>query len=761
MSLTADVLSDLEASPWYRGQVVHVERQAGRASRHRRPAAPLAPELAGMIDRLGIELYEHQAQVIDRWRDGADVLIATRTSSGKSLAYNLAAAESLLADRRATALYLFPTKALAHDQLEHLVRLDAEAGLRARPAAYDGDTPRSERARIRAQSRVIVTNPYGLHEYLPQARTLQRFLGDLAVVVVDEAHRYRGVFGSHVSLVLRRLQRLCQRLGARPRFVLASGTIANPGAHAADLIGRPVSVVTGDGATSGERAVALWDSMADPDRSAALQAAELVATLARGGRRTLCFTGSRIGAELVAGWAAERARPCAISPYRAGFTPAERRDIEQRLRRGHLHAVVSTNALELGIDIGGLDVVVLTGYPGTVASTWQQIGRAGRAGQPSLAVLVAGSDPLDQYLVRRPQALFGAPVERSVVSLTNPEVLAGQVLCAAAELPVGEADQTYFGTGLPGVLDDLEREGLVAPGPAGHTFSGGFRPASAVRLDGQAEGSVEVRVDGEVIEVLERWRALREAHEGAILVHRGQRYRVGHLDLEAGRARAEVISTREHTEAIVAKEHRLGRPDTTRPAGRWQLSLGAVEIHQQVTGYKLRRGDEVVAACPLTMPAAELHTRAVWMVPEWMVPDGASPAPEGGAGARRGLLGALHAAEHAMIHAMPLLAMCDRGDAGGLSTLAHPGTGTPMIIIYDGREGGAGVADMAYECFGDLVRIAADMLDSCDCERGCPRCVYDRACGSENEPMDRRGGVDVLRSMGAPMATGSPARGSR
>lgn len=732
-----DFLAGLARHPWYRGQVVHVERQPARPARHATPDTPLSDALDRHLAGAGIDLYTHQAETVDRWRHGDDVLVATGTASGKSLAYNLVVAEALLADPAATALYLFPTKALARDQLQRLGELDAALRLSARPAAYDGDTPRGQRARIRRESRLIVTNPYGLHEYLPQFTALQRFLGNLAVVVVDEAHRYRGVFGSHVALVLRRLQRICSRLGAHPRFVLTSATVANPAQHGQALVGRPVGVVDDDGGPRGDRAVALWDSLRDPERSAAAQAATVVASLARSGLATLCFTGSRVGAELVAGWAQSQVPDRAVSPYRAGYTPVERRRIEQQLRDGTLDAVVSTNALELGVDIGGLDAAVLVGYPGTVASTWQQAGRAGRAGQPALAVLVAGDDPLDQYLVRRPATLFGAPVEHAVVSLTNPDVLAGQVLCAAAELPVRVGSEAAaFGAGLPGVLDALGHAGLVSELPTGHVFTGTFRPAAAVRLDGRGDGSVEVRAGGELVEVLERWRAVRQAHDGAVLLHRGQRFRIRRLDLEAGYADAEPLATAEHTEPTVSRDVTLGDSEATRATGSWSLHLAPVVISQTVVAYKLKLGDEVLDTAPLDLPPVELVTRALWASPPVGYAERLARCHDP--------LGSLHAAEHALIHAMPLLAMCDRGDVGGLSTTSHLAAGGPMLLLYDGHPGGAGVVDVAYERFDELVALAADMVDSCDCGSGCPRCVYDRNCGSDNQPMDRRGAVVVL-----------------
>ena len=733
------LLAALRSRRAYRDQIVHVERVPGRPARHRATAAPLPPAAQRYLDRRGIELYRHQALAVDAWRAGHDVLLATRTASGKSLAFDLAMAEALQADPNATALYLFPTKALARDQLAHLAVFDRELGLGARPMAYDGDTPQDQRARARSTARLICTNPYGLHEYLPQNRSLAKFLSGLAIVVVDEAHHYRGLFGTHVALVLRRLQRICARLGATPRFVLASGTIANPGEHGAALIGRPVAVVDDDGAEVGQRVVALWDSLADPNLSAITQAAGVVATLARRHCRTLCFTGSRLGVELVGAMAADRAPEAAISPYRAGFTPAERREIEQQLRDGQLDAVVSTNALELGIDIGGLDSVVLTGYPGTVASTWQQIGRAGRGGQDSLAVLVAGDDALDQYFVRRPEILFRAPVERAATSLDNPNILTGQVLCAAAELPLGPDDPGLFGPGYAASVADLEGEGLISRAPAGLIFAGGFRAAGVVRLDGRADDAVEVRVDGEVLEVLERWRAMRSAHEGAILIHRGQRFRIRGLDLDGGRAEAELVAGHDHTESVAARDYRLAEPDQVRRAGDWELRLGDAWIRQQVTAYKRHDHGQVVATVPLDLPPVDLQTRAVSMSV------GADRLAEILSG--RGAPGSLHAAEHGLIHAMPLLAMCDRNDACGISTVLDAATGDPLMLLYDGHAGGAGIAELAFDRFADLAGITLSMVESCDCELGCPRCVYDRNCGNGNRPMNRPGAVAVLGSL--------------
>lgn len=730
-------LGALAAEPWYQGQIVFVENQTSAPARHRGPAAPLAAPLGTYLEAEGIELYTHQAEAVDRWRGGADLVIATRTASGKSLAFNLCVATTLLQTPAATALYLYPTKALANDQLTTLVDFDAAVGLDARPATYDGDTPQSARARIRRTSRLIVSNPYGLHEYLAQPLTLQSFWSNLAVVVIDEAHRYRGVFGTHVAFVIRRLMRVVERFGAHPRFIAASATVANPGEHVGRLVGRDVAVVNDDGGARGPRTVALWDSMADPGRSPMTQAAHVVASLAGAGQRTICFTGSRVGAELVARWSSDLVADRRISVYRAGLRPEERRQIEHELRTGALDAVVSTEALELGIDIGGLDAAVLVGYPGTIASTWQQMGRAGRALQPSLGILIADEEALDQYLVRRPATIFGAPVERAVVALDNLEVLTGQVMCAAAELPIAESESKRFGTGLSGVVQGLCTARLLAPASRGFMFTGTFRPASVVRIDGRSDESVEVRVDGELIEVLEQWRAHREAHPGAVLLHRGQQYRITRLDLAAGVAEAVPVTWAEHTRATLARTFQLGDVSTQRTVGAWTITLGDAHVSTKVVGYKVMRGNQVVSIQPLDLPAVGLDTRGLWLRRS----DPHAGPPLSG----RVLLGALHAAEHALIHAMPLLAMCDRGDAGGVSTLTYQGNEGPLVLLFDGYTGGSGIVEAAYEHFDELVALTLDMVSSCDCGRdGCPRCCWSKLCGSDNEPMDRWGAIQLL-----------------
>ncbi len=729
----------LEDQYFYRNNIVHRRRESAATPLFRQPKRPLDVRFVRYLDEKRLELYASQADTIDAFRAGHDVVIATSTGSGKTLGFNLCVGELLAVDRQATALYVYPTKALTHDQAERLAELDEATGLGAHPATYDGDTPAARKARAREESRILLTNFWGLHEYLPQVSSLQRYLSKLAVVVIDECHLQRGIMGTHVAFVVRRLQRLCNRLGASPRYLLASGTIANPGEHAAALIGREVYVIDGNGSGRGARTWLLWDTMADPDRSLTTQAAAVTAALAKAGYGTITFCGSRAGAEFVAHRASELSAGAPIGVYRAGLLPRERREVESKLRSGDLSAVVSTNALEVGIDIGSLDVAVVAGYPGTLSGLRQEVGRAGRAGQDSTALLMCDRDPLDQYWVRCPDALFGAPVERAVISLGNKEVLRGQALCAAAELPVKAEESGRFGVGLTAAVEALVEEGQLRQVRGAWVYVGSDRPASLVRIDSRRDDSIEVRVADELVEIMERHRALREAHSGAILFHGGSRLRVISLDLARAIATAEAIEAREHTRPIEVRSFALGTVEVERPLGNWRISLGPVQVWTQVIGYKIFVGDELVGMEGLDLPQSELSTRGLWLSPI----DPETPAKT----LEQRLLGSLHAAEHGLVHALSFLAMCDRGDAGGLSTVAHRFGNGCLVLLYDGHEGGSGIVEMAFDRFEELTALTLEMISGCDCELGCPRCVFDRLCGDDNQPMDRPGAVEVLSSL--------------
>ena len=701
--------------------------------------------------------WSHQRAAIDLATAGQHVVLATGTASGKSLGYLapvLSAASEGAATpggRGATAIYLAPTKALAADQLARIGSL-AVPGVRA--ATYDGDTPPDERRWIREHANVVLTNPDLLHHsLLPGHERWSRFLRSLQYVVVDECHVYRGVFGSHVAAVLRRLRRVAARYGASPTFVLASATVSDPATHASRLIGMPVAAVTEDGSPRGAMTFALWEPATDDGhrRSATTEAAEILAQLVLDGVQAVAFARSRAGAEALATNARRRveaedpARAPGVAAYRGGYLPQDRRLLERGLRDGTVRGLAATNALELGIDVSGLDAVVMAGWPGRRASLWQQAGRAGRSGEPSLAVLVAADDPLDTYLVRHPEAIFGAPVEATVMDPHNPHVLAPHLAAAAAELPLGEDDLAMFGPEARRLLDVLVARGILRRRPSGWFWAREDRPAEHISLRGASDvvAVVEART-GRVLGTVDEAAAHAQVHTGAVHVHQGDTWVVTDLDLEARVAHVVRGDPGWSTHAqSVSRFDILGRERSERRA-RVEVCFGSVRVTTQVTGFMRRLpSGEVLGTHPLDLPERSLTTKAVW----WTVP--ADVLTAAGVEETR-VPGALHAAEHAAIGMLPLVATSDRWDVGGVSTALHPDTGEPTIMVFDGYPGGAGFAERGYSAFEAWARATRDAVLGCRCATGCPACVQSPKCGNGNEPLDKAGAVTVLELALAP-----------
>ncbi len=723
--------------------IAHIERMPGRAAEYAIPSRPLPEPLAGWLAREGIRLYTHQVRALDTVREGRDLVLTTPTASGKTLAFTLPVLEALVRNPAATALYLYPTKALANDQLRVLLSAEAATCLSIAPAVYDGDTPASRRPGIRQRSRIVLSNPYELHQVLPWHAKWHRFLAGLQVVVVDEAHRYRGVFGANIALLLRRFQRVCRHHGGNPVFVLSTATLANPEEFAATLTGRSAVLIGESGAPQGSREFVLYNPSAAGARSTLTDAKRLFVDCVDRGLQTLCFAPSRKSAELIGAWAREGlADPDLVATYRAGYLAEERRGIERGLKEGRLRGVVTTNALELGIDVGGLDAVVIAGYPGSVSATWQQAGRAGRTGGPSLAVLVANEGPLDQYYMRHPAAFFGRPHEHACLDPSNPAVLAGHLLCAAAELPLTDADQALFGEGLAALLGPLRDHHLLRATPYGHVYCGPGRAVAAVDLAGGAEDRFTVVADGHLLETLDRDHAYREAHSGAVLLHQAETYRVTAMDLAARECTAEAIEVDYQTAPLFSTAITPGTPDEEHRHGAFTVRTGEVTVVQEFGGYRIRRYGETVAVIPLDLPPLSFETTGCW----WTFPPGL-PAALTAAGLDPA--GALHGAEHALIACLPIHLLCDRADLGGFSTLqfSSPGAngdGCPAICVYDGATGGAGLARTAAALLPEVAATARALVADCPCEDGCPSCIYSPKCGNDNQPLDKAGAVAVL-----------------
>jgi len=668
------------------------------------------------------------------------VMVTTGTASGKTLAFNLPVLDALARQPKTRALYLYPTKALAQDQFRTL------SGYRVpklKPAIYDGDTPTEQRWQIRKWSNVILTNPDMVHiGLLPNHDRWGDVLANLRYIVVDEAHVYRGVFGSHVANVLRRLRRLARVYGSEPQFLLASATISNPGELGASLLGAPVTVVGDDAAPRAERTILLWNPpLLDEEMglrgSALAEAAKLQASFVERGLRTLTFAKSRKAAELIHRFTAERlGDDTHLSPYRAGYTAQQRREIERRLSEGDLLGVSATNALELGIDVGLLDVVISVGFPGTVASLRQQWGRAGRRGN-GLAVLVASEDGLDQFFMREPDKLLGRRVEAAILDHANPRVLAGHVRSAAYEAPLTDDDAAILG---PKALAAARHDPELKQTPAGIVWAGKEHPAAHVSLRSSEPDAFSI-VDGStgaVLGVVERSRAYSTVHEGAVYLHMGESFLVRELNLNTMYAVVEPFNGNWYTQAKKDTMTQIVEPRRS----EWRLGMevffGEIEVTEQVVAYerKTLSSQERIELVPLELPPTTFATEAIWYLP--------SPHHLAEVDEMPKLLGTLHAAEHAMIAILPLWAMCDRWDIGGLSTNIHPETGRPTVFIYDGHPGGVGITERGFDQFEGWVADTAAMIRGCPCSDGCPSCVQSPKCGNLNDMLDKAGALTFL-----------------
>jgi DEAD/DEAH box helicase domain-containing protein len=733
------------------GRIVAESSEEARDAQSVAIPGSLHPGLVEALRRCGIErLYSHQSQALEA-AASSNLVITSGTASGKSLAFNLPVLDAIARDPKSRALYLYPTKALAQDQARKLAEL-RPPGLRE--AIYDGDTPREERPAIRRRNNLVLTNPDMLHiGVLPHHRSWGDFLSNLSWVVVDEAHTYRGVFGSHVANVLRRLRRVARAYGAEPRFLLASATIANPVELAEELVGELFRPIADDGAPRTGREIAMWnppliDKASGTRRSPLSEAAELLVELVSHGVRTICFLKSRRGIELIQRFARDgleaRGRPelaQRIAPYRGGYTPQQRREIEARLASGELLAVVATDALELGIDIGELDAALCVTFPGTVASLRQMWGRAGRR-RRGLAIYVAGQDALDQFFCRHPDEFIGRPVEAAILDHESEQIAARHLVAAAYELPLGDEDAEIFGEGWR-----HRAEGLAAAGElrrAGGRLlprSGEF-VASRIALRSASADSVAVieRDSGEMLGMVEAERAFTTIHPGAVYLHLGRSYEVEQLDVRGRRAIVSRFDGDWYTRPKKETEIYIERIREQRSTAGVELHFGDVSVSEQVIAFqRVSISDqEPIDVVALELPEQHFVTQALWYV----LPDelsGALPPDV--------LLGALHATEHGQIAVLPLIAMCDRWDIGGLSTSVHFQTGRSTIFIYDGHPGGVGITLRGYRQFERLLGDAERLIAECPCESGCPSCVQSPKCGNLNEPLHKAGALELMRSM--------------
>ncbi len=755
-------------------RLTHVHRIAAREAILADWPDWVSPTVYAALSQAGVtSLWAHQREAADAAHAGEHVVLSTGTASGKSLGYLLPVVSDLVdgssapTGRAATALYLSPTKALAQDQL---ARLEALALPGLRPATYDGDTPLEERRWIRDHGNYVLTNPDMVHHsLLPGHEHWAPFLRSLRYVVIDECHVYRGVFGSHLALLLRRLRRVAARYRSYPTFVLASATVAEPGTHASRLVGMPVRPVTVDGSPRAAMTFGLWEPAlleGTPEhgldsgprrRSAVAESAWLLADLVGQGVQTVAFARSRSGVEVVAAAARGHLRQVdpalegAVAAYRGGYLPEDRRELERSLRSGRLVGLAATSALELGIDVSGLDAVLLAGWPGTRSSLWQQAGRAGRAGAESLAILVAADDPLDTYLVHHPEAIFDAPVEAAVLDPGNPYLLGPHLASAAAELHLTEDDEVLFGPGMWPLLDELVAAGMLRRRPRGWFWARADRASDHLSLRGSGETVRIVEAQtGRVLGTVDESRAHGAVHTGAVYLHQGDPYVVTELSLEDSSALVVAGDPGWSTQARSVTAFDIVSVERSQDWGAVQCHFGPVQVHTQVTSF-LRRlpTGQVLGEHPLTLPTRTLTTKAMW----WTLPVEVLAAAGIG---EADIPGSAHAAEHAAIGMLPLVATSDRWDIGGVSTALHPDTGMPTILIYDGHPGGAGFAERGFVAVRTWLGATRAAIVACGCATGCPSCVQSPKCGNGNEPLDKAGAVLLLDVTLAAAGTADP-----
>jgi DEAD/DEAH box helicase domain-containing protein len=741
-------LRAIQADPNYRGQIAHVERLVARPARYAEPEQPLAAPLPAVLGRLGIErLYIHQARAVDLARDGRDTVVVTATASGKTLSYNLPVLEEWLAHRDRRALYLYPTKALAQDQHKALRRLlDADPDLArgVRCGVYDGDTPQSARRRLRDEAHILLSNPDMLHSgILPYHTRWARFWANLGTVVIDEVHTYRGIFGSHVANLLRRLQRICEQYGSRPRFVCCSATIANPAEHASRLVGRDLALVDDDGSPRGEKWFVLWNpprhcsdssevAGSEVRVSSNVEAERLMVALIQRGVPTIAFGRARIVAELLYRYVTDELRrqgsrlADAVRPYRGGYLPAERREIERMLFSGDLIGVTSTNALELGIDIGGLDAAIIVGFPGTVASTWQQAGRAGRGTEPAIVFFVAYSDPIDQFIIRRPQYLLGRSPEQAIIEPENPFILAGHLACAAAEIPLRADDSRYFGPRALAVAEALAEEEQLRAAPsqrpdAGPTYfwAQPHQPSHRVGLRAMSDSTytiVETSNGNQVIGQVDAISAPELVYPEAVYLHEGQTHFVEQLDALNKVAYVRRQECDYYTQAILESLLRVKGTDRSRDWGGSKLHFGEVDVTWATVAFKKIQfySMDSLGWGKVDLPPQTLSTTAFWLIPSLAAMERARVA---GFNPAEGLVGFRNAA----VHLLPLYAMCDKADLGGM--VDQMNTGVPTLFLYDRYPGGLGFTETAYDRVEELLQACLQLARECDCHDGCPSCV--------------------------------------
>ncbi len=739
MKTIKGLLSAIQTERFYRSQIKEIIKIRPVEAEYTE-GIELSSPVKKYLSACGIErLYTHQAETIKLIRQGKNTAITTPTASGKTLAFNIPVMEALNEDKDATALYIYPAKALSNDQLNVLKDFMEKSGIDIAPGIYDGDTPQDKKKNLRENARIIITNPYMLHQTLPYHAKWRKFYKNLKFIILDEAHKYKGVFGSNIAFLLRRLKRILKIYGSSPQFVVSTASLANPLEFTEKLTGEKFELVSKNGSPAGEKNLVLWDSSQNPEKSVSTQTKDLLLFTAKAGFQTLCFIISRRMAELIRKWANKEDKSVEILSYRAGYTPEMRREIEQKLKKGLIKGVVSTEALELGIDIGQLDAIILSGYPGTISAFWQMAGRAGRKMQDSAIFFLPHEDALQKYLLRNPAILTDMKFESAVISLENPNITAGHVLCAVSESPSASKNVFEDSPLSAELCENLIKHGLLKETPRGIIYSGSVRPQDAVTLDSAGGKNIKIKVEGRLLEEITLERAYREAHTGAVYLHNAETFVIQDLNLEEGIAHAIKQEADYYTEVMKNEQVAVMKVKKSLELGNHKLFLGNVSVTETYKGFKIKKGGNIVSYEDLHLPPLHFNTESVWVELNHGIKENIDAM-------KLDFDGAIHAAEHALIALSPLFAMCDPDDLGGMSYPSYE-DGNPVIFIYDGYEGGIGISEKLFEVYGKLCEKSVEMVEACGCETGCPSCVYASNCGNGNSPIDKQGAIALLNML--------------
>ena len=749
----------------FRKKIEHVETIPAKEASYKK-VDKLEKKILGYLEEREIKLYKHQALAIEKSREDKNIIITTPTASGKTLSFNLPVLEELIKDNDACALYIYPAKALSYDQLKVLRKFDEKLDLDINPNPYDGDTPKAKRYKIRQESRVILTNPYQIHLILQWHHQWERFYSNLKYIVIDEAHYYKGIFGSNVAFLIRRLKRIANFYGSNPKFILSSATLANPLELAEKLTGEEFELIDEDSSPSGEKDFILYNPYKklpvhsdDENLSIHQETERIFLYLLLKDIQTLCFTSSRKIAELIALWTkrdmehTKKRYVDRISAYRAGYLAEDRREIEDGLKSRKYLGVTSTNALELGIDVGSLDAVIISGFPGSMISTWQQGGRSGRGNQKSLVILVAFENQLDQYFMKNPEFFFDKPHENVVIDLNNEKLLNNHIICAANELPLAPEEIEEVFDVDEDFIDNIVQNRDLRKSAGLYIYPYDDNPAFEFSLDQISNEIFSVMNGNKLIEKIERSQMYREAHEGAILINKGQTYIVTDVDFNTHIIDVIKRDVNAHTIALKRTQTKIIKKIKKVKIGDFTVHYGELEVEEDYYKYKRMEFSKTIGTYILDLPPLKFKTKGLWFT----IPDSVKETlEERFKNESEVFAGGLHGAEHALIGLFPLHVMCDRFDIGGLSTNYHEDTQEASIFIYDAYEGGIGICEKAIDVFSKLTNSTRNLLKTCECENGCPSCIYSPKCGNDNKPLHKKATEFILDYMWEEMNKLSP-----